>query len=191
MGRTVVALANSRQIRFSSARRLPPDRFDRLTKVLHWIFAVGILYALAVGYGLHVMRPGPTRDAFSHLNMSLATVLIVLFPLRLIWRLVRRQPAPPQGLGPPDLRRAQTVQSLLYALILIVLATGFLMVPGGYRLFGVIHVPTPFAKGAATDLFFILHRISCAMLTGLVGLHLAGVVLHTLVRPIGLIRRMI
>lgn len=187
----MVVLANSRQTRFSNAHHLPSEGFDRLSKVLHWVFAVGILYAMGVGYGLHLMQAGQTHDFFSHLNMSLATVLIVLFPIRLIWRLIRRQPAPPKGLAPQDLRRAVIVQSLIYALILIVLASGFLMVPHGYTLFGIAHVPTPFAKGAVTDAFFIIHRISCATLTALIGLHLAGVLLHTLVRPIGLIRRMI
>ena len=170
-------------------------RHDPLTRALHWIFAVGILYATIVGYGLHFIAPGPVHTMLSQLNMSLASVLIVLFPLRLWWRMVRRQPAPPAGLTPAQIRPARMVQNALYAVIAEVLISGYLMVPKSYSLFGLMAVPTPFDGGPPTHqalrLFFWAHRAGCATLAGLIVLHVAGVILHTLIRPIGLLRRMV
>jgi len=166
-------------------------RYDLLTRTLHWIFAIGILYATAVGYGLHIMPAGPLHDFLSRLNMSLATVLILLYPVRSGWRLLRTNPAPPQGLSPQEYRPARLVQTLLYSIILAVLVSGYLMVPDGYHLFGLLPIPTPFAKGPATEAFFLLHRISCATLAALIGLHLLGVLVHTVLRPIGLLKRML
>lgn len=167
------------------------DRYDLLTRTLHWIFAIGILYATAVGYALHLIPAGPAHDFLSRLNMSLATALILLYPLRAWWRFARRDPAPPAGLDPAQFRLARRVQTALYLAILAVSVSGYLMVPDGYRFFGLVTIPTPFAKGPTTEAFLLLHRISCGILTGLVGLHLLGVLVHTLVRPIGLLRRMI
>lgn len=170
-------------------------RHDLLTRALHWIFAVGILYATVVGYGLHFIAPGPVHTTLSRLNMSLASVLIVLFPLRLSWRMVRRQPAPPAGLTPAQLRPARMVQNALYAVIAEVLISGYLMVPKSYSLFGLVTVPTPFDGSPATHqalrLFFWAHRAGCATLAGLIVLHVAGVIVHTVIRPIGLLRRMV
>lgn len=170
---------------------LRPGRHDALTRTLHWVFAIGILYASVVGYALNLIPKGPTHDALSHLNMSLATILIFLFPLRVWWRLVRDQPAPPAEIDDKARRLAHLVQTTIYAAILVVLASGYLMVPHGYRLFDLVAIPTPFEDGVITDLFFVIHRASCAVLSGLIGLHLAGVFLHTVMRPTGLLRRML
>lgn len=164
--------------------------YDVRTKILHWVFAGGILYASAVGYALHFIPPGRIHTGLSHLNMSLASVLILLFPFRVWWRIVRPEPAPPQGLSAGQVHAARMIQTVIYAAIFAVLASGYLMVPDGYWFFGFAWVPTPFAKGAVTDFFFMVHRIGCAALVSLVGLHLGGVILHTFVKPIGLLRRM-
>jgi cytochrome b561 len=166
-------------------------RYDLLARLLHWIFAIGIIYASIVGYALHFIPDGTVHGFFSRLNMSLATVLIALFPIRVWWRFVRTEPTEPLGLSPAQIKLARMIQALIYLTILSVLVSGYLMVPDGYQLFGLANIPTPFAKGMATEDFFILHRLSCAALCGLVGLHLLGVLAHTVVKPNGLLRRMI
>ena len=183
----------------SAFRALSPDtaggRHDPLTRTLHWVFAIGIIYATIIGYALHFIAEGQLHTALSHLNMSLASVLIVLFPIRVWWRLVRRDPPPPSGLTPAQLRPARLIQAAIYATIGEVLISGYLMVPKSYMLFGAITVPTPFDGNPATQkvlhLFYWAHRAGCATLAGLVVLHVAGVIMHTVIRPIGLLRRMV
>lgn len=167
-----------------------PERYDSVTRLLHWVFAVGIIYASIVGYALGWIADPSAHDFFSHLNMSLATVLMALFPVRVAWRFIRAEPASP-AIDPRELRLAKGVQSLIYLAIAAVLISGFLMVPHSYALFGTVTVPTVFEKGPMTEAFFLAHRIGCASLVGLVLLHGMGVVKHTLIKPVGLLRRMV
>jgi len=163
----------------SARNRNPHDtgRYDGVTRVLHWLFAAGIIYASVVGYALgHITTPA-THQFLSHLNMSLATVLIVLFPWRVWRKFTRIEPPPLAGVSSLQNRLAHAVHGMLYLLILAVLVSGFLMVPHGYAAFGV-PIRTPFERGPLTDALFVVHRICCAVLASLVLLHVAAVVKH-------------
>ena len=165
-------------------------RYDGLTRLLHWIFAVGIIYASLVGYALAWIANRPLHDFLSNLNSSLATLLIPLFPLRALWKFLRINPLEP-AIDPSQLKLARSVQNLLYVVIFYVLATGFLMVPHGYRFFGLIFMRTPFEKGATTEFFAHAHSIGTALLVALVLLHVAGVIRHSLFSRVNILRRML
>ncbi|MBB3258172.1 cytochrome b561 [Paraburkholderia bannensis] len=166
-------------------------RYDALTRVLHWIFAAAILYATVAGYALAQLPDGPLREFLSRLNMSIATVLIVLFPLRVGWASVRVPPREPAGVSPMQRAIAHGAHRLLYLTIFAVLTSGYLMVPKGYEFFGLFEIPTPFAQGALTERLFAFHRASCAVLAGLVLLHVLAVVKHQWIARNGLLRRMV
>jgi len=168
----------------SVARVSSRERYDGFARTLHWIFAVGIVYATVVGYSLHFIRNPSVYEFLSHLNMSLGTVLLVLFPIRVWWKFAREEPAPPKGLRPEELRDARLVQKLIYLAIAAVLISGYLMVPNGYRLFGLVDIPTPFANGGITEALFVFHRFSSGALAVLVCLHVVGVLVHSLVHRV-------
>lgn len=167
-----------------------PDRYDGVARLFHWVFAVAIIYASVAGYTLTELADGPVRDFLSRLNMSLATVLIVLFPLRVIWRFVRVEPRALAGVSAGQRVLAHGVHTLLYLVILVVLASGFLMVPNGYSFFGLIEIHTPFAKGALTGKCQAIHHAGCAVLAGLVVLHVLAVAKHQLIARRDVLRRM-
>lgn len=167
------------------------DRYDGLARFFHWVFAAGIIYASVMGYTIAHMARGPAHDFLSRLNMSIATVLIVLFPLRLGWKQVRIEPRAMPGVSVRQQSLAHGVHVVMYAAIFAVLASGFLMVPNGYSFFGVIEIHTPFAKGPLTDTFFAMHRASCALLAGLVTLHVLAVVKHQWIARNNVLRRMV
>lgn len=172
-------------------RRHDLDRYDGVARFFHWVFAVGIIYASIAGYTLAQLSSGPVRDLLSRLNMSIATVLIVLFPLRVLWRFVRVEPRALPRISDVQRALAHRVHILIYITIFAVLASGFLMVPSGYSFFGLVQIHTPFAKGALTDRFFVIHRASCALLAGLVVLHVLAVVKHQLIARNDVLRRML
>jgi cytochrome b561 len=178
-----------------NARRLKRGhdlhRYDGVARFFHWIFAAGIIYASVAGYMLAQLSGGPEREFLSRLNMSIATVLIVLFPLRVCWKFVRTEPQALAGVSEVQRALAHQVHSLIYITIFVVLASGFLMVPNGYSFFGLIEIHTPFAKGALTDKLFVIHRASCALLAGLVVLHVLAVVKHQLIARNDVLRRML
>jgi superoxide oxidase len=167
------------------------DRYDGLARFFHWVFAAGIIYASVMGYTIAHMARGPAHDFLSRLNMSIATVLIVLFPLRLGWKKVRIEPRALPGVSVRQQSVARGVHIVMYIAIFAVLASGFLMVPNGYSFFGLIEIHTPFAKGPLTDAFFAMHRASCALLAGLVTLHVLAVVKHQCIARNNVLRRMV
>ncbi len=167
------------------------DRYDGLARLLHWIFAAAILYATAAGYALAQLPDGATREFLSHLNMSIATVLIALFPLRVWWASVRAAPRELPGVSDAQRAIAHGVHRLLYLTIFAVLASGYLMVPNGYAFFGLIEIPTPFGPGALTAQLFAFHRASCALLAALVVLHVLAVIKHQWIARNGVLKRML
>jgi cytochrome b561 len=86
---------------------------------------------------------------------------------------------------------ARIVHAVIYVMIFAVLTSGFLMVPNGYSLFGLVEIHTPFQKDQLTDELFAVHRTSCALLAGLVLLHVLAVIKHQLIARNGVLRRML
>jgi len=167
------------------------DRYDGVARFFHWVFAAGIIYASVAGYALAQLSSGPEREFLSRLNMSITTVLIVLFPLRVCWKFVRIEPRALPKVSELQNTLAHRVHILIYLAIFAVLASGFLMVPNGYPFFGLFEIHTPFVKGALTDKLFVIHRASCALLAGLVVLHVLAVVKHQLITRNDVLRRML
>jgi len=167
------------------------ERYDGVTRFFHWVFAAGIIYTSIAGYTLTRLGSGPVHDFLSRLNMSIATVLIVLFPLRAGWKRVRVEPRALPGVSARQRVLAHRVHILIYVTIFAVLASGFLAVPNGYSFFGLIEIHTPFTKGTLTDKLFVIHRASCALLASLVVLHILAVVKHQLIARNDVLRRMV
>ncbi|KVN08244.1 cytochrome B [Burkholderia stagnalis] len=166
-------------------------RYDQFSRALHWIFAAVILYTMAAGFSLHFITQPDVWRFVSTLNMSLASCLIVLFPLRYVWSFFRRTPPDVQSIPPAQRSIAHLVHSLIYALVAFVLFSGFVMVPDGYWLFGVFYVKTPFSAGPVTEHWFDLHRIGCYALAFLVAAHAAAALKHHFASKNGVLKRML
>jgi superoxide oxidase len=189
---TAVHTGRSGEYKFRRpTRKRDLDRYDGLARLFHWIFAAGIIYASVMGYTIAHIAGGPVHDFLSRLNMSIATVLIVLFPLRVGWKQIRIEPRALPGVSARQHVVARGIHTVIYVAIFAVLASGFLMVPNGYSFFGLVEIHTPFAKGPLTDEFFAMHRASCALLAGLVALHVLAVVKHQWIARNNVLRRMI
>ncbi|KVO39541.1 cytochrome B [Burkholderia ubonensis] len=169
------------QIMSVVASSRPPflaDRYDGFTRALHWIFASIILYTMAAGFSLHVIKDPVIWHFVSTLNMSLATSLIPLFPIRYIWSFFRPQVAPIPSIPRAQQAIAHIVHSLIYVTTAFVLASGILMVPDGYWFFGLFYIATPFTKGPITDHWLVFHKNGCYVLIGLVALHIGAALKH-------------
>lgn len=167
------------------------DRHDRLTRILHWIFAFSIIYTMIAGYSLHVITNKSIFHFISTLNMSIATCLIILFPVRYVWSIVRIDPKPIESIPARQRAIAHAAHSLTYALIAFVLLSGFVMIPDGYWFFGAFYVKTPFSQGPITDHWFTLHRIACYTLTVMVIAHVGAAIKHHLILKNDTLKRML
>ncbi|TAM05269.1 MAG: cytochrome B [Paraburkholderia sp.] len=166
-------------------------RYDRLSRALHWVFAAIILYTMVAGISLHFITNQKIWGFVSTLNMSLATCLIVLFPMRYLWSFFRE--TPPEIDSIPERQRAiaHLVHSLIYTLIAVVLLSGFMMVPDGYWLFWTVFVKTPFSAGPVTEQWFAVHKVACYTLAVLVAAHAGAALKHHFVSKNNVLKRML
>ncbi|AJY10315.1 cytochrome b/b6 domain-containing protein [Burkholderia dolosa] len=168
-----------------------PVRYDRLSRAMHWIFAAIILYTMVAGVSLHFIAHPAIWRFVSTLNMSLATCLIVLFPVRYVWSFFRRTPPETRSIPPQQRSLAHLVHSLIYALVAVVLVSGYMMVPDGYLLFWTIFVKTPFSAGPVTDHWFAIHKVACYSLAALVVAHVAAALKHHFLAGNDVLKRML
>lgn len=169
----------------------PRQRYDGLSRFLHWTIALGIIYTMIVGYSLHFISNEGTYAFLSTMNMSVATLVGALMIVRYVWRFFR--PAVPfdDHVTATQKSTIRMAHDLFYIIIFLVLISGFLMVHHGFQLFFLIDVPRIVTVDAVNDFFFMVHRASCIALALMLGLHLAAVVKHQLMDKYPILSRMV
>jgi len=172
-------------------KHTPRSRYDLFSRILHWVVAVGIIYATIVGYSLHFISNPRVFTFFSELNMSLATVMTALMVVRFIWRFFR--PSVPYGDHIRGYKKGLVVllHEIFYLLIFIVLISGFLMLEHGYSLFGLVQIPQPLENLEVNRFFFIVHRYGCTSVASMLVLHVAAVIKHQWVDKHPILSRMV
>lgn len=166
-------------------------RYDLFSRILHWILAIGIIYATIVGYGLHFISDPQVFRFFSDLNMSLATVMAVLMTVRFVWRFFR--PSVPYGSQISGHKKGLVIllHEMFYLIIFAVLISGFLMLEHGYVMFGLIQIPQPLNNPEVNRFFFSVHRYSCIALGIMLLMHISAVIKHQLMDKNPILSRMV
>lgn len=167
--------------------------------VLHWSIALALLVLIGAGMMMvaaeeHAAATGdysvtvlgvPLYQAYQ-LHKSFGITLFALILLRLVLRAALRAKAPDQGHSALERLAARTVQVALYALMLSLPITGWLMAsasPLGLPTiwFGLVSIPHPLGPDAALEaLFANLHALCGKALLALGALHAAAAVKHHL-----------
>ncbi|AZC33357.1 Cytochrome B561 [Pseudomonas chlororaphis subsp. piscium] len=164
--------------------------YSRPRRLLHWLFAAVVLWATISGYASALLQPPcSVQQAIAFINVSLTTLLVPLFVLRLFYLV--RHPAPPapahQSAG--ERRLVHAGHGALLVTLGTVLFSGVLMMSRPIDLFG-LQLPQPLQDPAAITFFEEIHHYSCMALALLVAGHIAAVILHQL-RGHGVLRRML
>lgn len=165
------------------------NQYDFFARLLHIVMAIIIFYTLIIGYSLHFLSPN-LANILSTLNVSVATIAIPLFLARYLWTFFRITPELPQSI--PKLQRgfAKLWHSLMYQIIFLVFISGVLMLTKPIDFFWVVHIENIISTPQVNQFFFLLHRISCALLTIMLIIHIAAVVKHTVISKNDVIRLM-
>lgn len=102
-------------------------RYDPVAVTLHWLIAVLILTLLVVGF---TMEDYPMSIRFQAFNLHKATgiTILALSVFRLIWRLLNPPPAYPISMKPWEKLAANSVHWALYAFIILMPLSGWIMV---------------------------------------------------------------
>lgn len=144
---------------------------------LHWLSAVIILWATFSGFYVALADvPDTIKHAVSFFNVSITTVLIPFFAVRmyLAFSKVRGIPRQPAELA------AFVAHKAIYLATTAVLVTGVLMMDRDINVFHLFSIPQPITDPELTGRFNTAHKYACVVLGGLLVLHVAAVVKHHL-----------
>jgi cytochrome b561 len=167
------------------------SRYHPLLVALHWILAVLIIAALALGALVMVKIPNTDPMKFEALRSHMigGTLILVLMLVRLVVRIRTEHPALPSAGHPLLDRLAWASHRLLYVAALGQAISGlFMALQTGLPaiLFGGGTLPADFWVYPIRTVHYLFSR----MLMVLIALHIAGALYHTLLLKDGLLRRM-
>ena len=176
---------------------MPPlesQRYDRVARLLHWLLAALLIAQLAFGWWLdEIPRNTPARGYFINLHKSVGLVLGLLVLVRLGWRLGHKPPALPAATPAWQRQISGITHGLLYALMLIVPTSGYLasnFSKHGINFFNSIKLaPWGVDNREIYSLFNQTHKLSVALLVGLIVIHVGAALWHGLRRD-GVLSRM-
>lgn len=172
---------------------MPLSRYHGFAQALHWLTAAALCLLLPFVWVAENFPPGPVRTFWymAHESMGISVFLLVL--MRLTWRWRHRAPAYPGHIGAGQRWIAALNHGLLYAVLLVMPVSGYLMAGNGqsvpwFRLLNLPGFAADDALGRAAD---TVHVAAQFVLYALVVLHVAATVWHVAVRRDGLLERML
>jgi cytochrome b561 len=173
----------------------PAPGFSLVTRVLHWLMALGILATFALGAYIARMEVGLSNLWLFGLHKTLGIALLGLGAIRVLWHLVCPPPGPLPG--PPEwqMALARLTHKALYLLMFAVPLSGWAYASAtglDVLIFNRFTLP-PIAPVSETweARLLLLHETLTWTLLALVALHVAGALKRGLVSRDGTIARMI
>lgn len=177
------------------------DRYSLPQRVLHWGIAGLVALALVAGMlffafgfsGLQDTFGGAVTNALYKYHKTAGVLVLGLMILRVVLRLRLGAPAPVTSLTDLERRLSAGVQLLLYAMLLVLPALGWLATAAGGFPVEFFNWTLPGLIGkdkALSELLFTLHGLAALTVMLLLGLHIAGALRHWLIKRDGVMRRM-
>jgi cytochrome b561 len=178
-----------------AAEATPSRGYSRPMIVLHWsmFLVIAAVYAVMEWKGF-LPKEDPLRDTLTHLHRSLGLVAFALLFVRFALR--RTGTTPPIVPPPPAWQElaSRAVHWALYALMLILPITGYLMsnAAGKSILFFGLAMPALIAPDeAVASLCHDVHEVAANLGYALIGLHAAAGLWHHYVHRDNTLRRML
>ena len=158
-------------------------RFGWISILLHWLVAAMVVGLFALGLwmtGLSYYDPW-YRQA-PDLHKGIGVLLFLLLAFRLVWRSINGRPGPVAGSGRLEHRLAVVAHGALYALMILVMISGYLISTAdgrGIDVFGLFSVPATIqGVEGQEDMAGTVHLALAIGLVGLAGLHALAALKH-------------
>lgn len=162
-----------------------PSRYTRTAIALHWLIALALLGAFAVGLYLQTLPLTPVKLKIISWHKWAGVTIFLAVLVRLAWRLTHQPPAPPTGLPAWQHHAAEWTHRLLYVLMVAIPLSGWLMSSAkGFPTvwFGLVQLPDLLAKDAALgDFLKSVHAVLNFTLAALVFAHVGAALKHHLI----------
>ncbi len=185
----------------ATADRSAWPRYTLVHRVLHWIIAVLVLLALAlggtIGYlgfeGLRASFDAAGADFVYTAHKTLGVLILVFMALRVVTRLAFGKPDYTTTLPAFQRFMSRLVHGLLYVLLLAMPVIGWLATASGGFPVHLFHIELPGLvdrNEALSGTLFLWHRYLAWTLLGLVVVHVGAALYHWRIRRDGVMQRM-
>ena len=172
-----------------------PLRYSPAQQVLHWLTVVLMFSILPVAWVVMSLKEDTPRFLFYlDIHKALGLSILGLTVVRLGWRLVDRPPPHPRSMARWNRVLASGATLALLVPMIVMPVSGYLWTTGhGFDVdpFGLRFPRIAFKDKAVGDAAATVHNLCQWLVYGLIGLHLAGVSYHLVVRRDGLLARML
>lgn len=173
-----------------------PPRYHRAQRVIHWLMAMVIVAALAIGLYCSYLVPGSAERQFLlDIHKSLGMTALVLIVLRIPLRAILGEP--PRAIAPPRHERlaSHIVHGTLYLLMVTMPLSGYATSASEGRSlpwFGLFNWPNLLPENRDLGrLLATVHHYGAYAFFAALSLHLAAVVWHHIVKRDEVLSRMI
>lgn len=168
------------------------SKYDPFARLLHWLIVVLLAAQYVIGWTMPEIHRGTQPVGLIDIHLELGVSIIGVMIVRVVWRLLRKEPKPVDGAA---LARAVAylTHGLLYLLLIVQPLMGWANASSrGWRItvFGVelpSIAPTGSTIGHALG---DVHGVLAWVMLGLIGLHVAAALYHQFLLRDGVLRRM-
>lgn len=163
----------------------PMTKYPVISMALHWLMAILIISAFALGTYMVDMRISPTKLKYFSWHKWLGVTILALVAVRLLVRLVKGAPPHLASLKPWEKSLAGATHFVLYLLMFSVPITGYLYsYAAGFPVvyFGLVQLPAivgPYPE--LKDAFKEAHEVLTNIMAVLVVMHFAAALKHKLI----------
>ncbi|MDO8654061.1 MAG: cytochrome b [Undibacterium sp.] len=171
------------------------QRYTRLSIFFHWLIAILIVAAFALGSVMTDMKISPTKLQYYSWHKWLGVTILGLVALRLLTRLFSGAPAHLDSLKKWEKQVASGTHALLYLLMFAVPLSGYFYTSAaGFPVvyLGLFELPTIIGPNPELKpLLKELHEMLTTVILVVVGLHVAAALKHHFIDKDGTMQRML
>lgn len=170
-------------------------KYNLPARVLHWLTALGIAGAFGLALSFDEFPLGPTKIALINYHKWIGITVLALVAIRLVWRHIKRPPAPLASLTVIENRVSLLIHGALYLLMFAVPLGGWLYSNAkGYPVvwLGLVPLPNLLDKNPAlADTLKDLHELGGWSIVILAGLHATAALKHHFISKDDVLKRML
>ena len=178
---------------------LPRDsesRYGLVSRTLHWVIAILIIALIPLGwYMIRLDYYDPWSHDTLEIHKGLGMVVLLLASIMISWQIAGRRTRATESRKRWEVIAAKITHYLLYALMLVVPATGYIIstsAGAGVSIFGLFDVPAVLPKSVPLrDAAISVHYYFAYAGVVLIALHVAGALKHHFIDGDDTLRRML
>ena len=168
--------------------------YGSLARTLHWLVAIGIFALIYLGLEQSEMDRGDERDRIRFIHASIATVVLFLMTVRIVWRFMNEVPAHPENMPAWQRLTATIVHWGLYLTVFAQLFAGAMVVGTGGKglpVFGLFTIPLPVAENHdAHEFWEEVHEFIWVPIAVLIAVHVLAALYNHFIARNDVLRRM-